>query len=403
MSRSASIGGHVASAAIGALVGAIVVLGVEGATRGSEPSSPRPAPAPSSSQPDLPRASDRTHLLLAWSPGGIPRGAERAVDDVRGVLGATTVKAGLSWIASVAGEAGGFVEAIPRGMAIPFEVAVVDPSEYARFVPPSERDAVLGLRRGDIVLAETATELRSPAASTLTFTDGTRARVTGTLTDVATNGYEGVMRGPEPASWTRVDAYLLLEVRPGPARTRVAGTLRDLLPEGRALRVRAEGETPFLRYGDAVLPQLLLKETFGEFAAIPLPDGTISIESNWVKENIVTARVPILGAVRCHRVVVPQLRAALHETVDRGLSDTIDAGSYGGCFSARFINRDPDGRLSHHSWGIAIDLNVAENAPGTRPDQDERLVDVFEQMGFSWGGRWLIPDGMHFEWVRFPS
>ena len=22
--------------------------------------------------------------------------------------------------------------------------------------------------------------------------------------------------------------------------------------------------------------------------------------------------------------------------------------------------------------------------------------------GFTWGGRWVVPDGMHFEWVRFP-
>jgi D-alanyl-D-alanine carboxypeptidase len=28
---------------------------------------------------------------------------------------------------------------------------------------------------------------------------------------------------------------------------------------------------------------------------------------------------------------------------------------------------------------------------------------VFERWGFTWGGRWLVPDGMHFEFLRFPQ
>jgi hypothetical protein len=27
-----------------------------------------------------------------------------------------------------------------------------------------------------------------------------------------------------------------------------------------------------------------------------------------------------------------------------------------------------------------------------------RIVDLIEAQGFTWGGRWIIPDGMHFEW-----
>jgi hypothetical protein len=98
-----------------------------------------------------------------------------------------------------------------------------------------------------------------------------------------------------------------------------------------------------------------------------------------------------------------QLRAALKEIIAMGLSFTVNREQFGGCYSPRYINHDPNGRLSHHSWGIAVDLNVAENSFGSRPDQDRRLVEVFERHGFTWGGRWLIPDGMHFEWVRWPS
>ena len=42
--------------------------------------------------------------------------------------------------------------------------------------------------------------------------------------------------------------------------------------------------------------------------------------------------------------------------------------------------------LSHHSWGVAVDLNIAGNYYGVPPDQDSRLVAVMERWGFAWGG-----------------
>ena len=33
---------------------------------------------------------------------------------------------------------------------------------------------------------------------------------------------------------------------------------------------------------------------------------------------------------------------------------------------------------------------------------DPRVVEVMERWGFEWGGRWLVPDPMHFEFLRFP-
>jgi hypothetical protein len=67
------------------------------------------------------------------------------------------------------------------------------------------------------------------------------------------------------------------------------------------------------------------------------------------------------------------------------------------------------GRLSMHSYGAAIDLNLkfsnywlweakrAGNIPyrNARPRQ---IVDIFERHGFIWGGRWYHYDTMHFEY-----
>ncbi len=395
--------GNLASAVVGIIVGATVMLAIDGVTRDRPP---RPSStallAPSPSIEISPREMQRgTQLLLAWSPGGIPRRAEAMVENLPGVSDATLVAAGLEWISKTRTAEGTVVDAAAEGMGIPFEIAVVDPGEYARFVPPSERAAIQALDSDSAVLAETSVDIRGGGEGLEIAMDGRTVTVSAVADDIATNGYEALIAPPVPATWQRVDTYLLMKVTERARRSAIERALLRLLGPGRLLRVRAEGETPFLRYGDAVLPQLLIKEAFGEFAARPRSDGTIEIEDAWRRSNIVTRSVPILGRVMCHRALFPQLRAALGDLKSRGLSFLIDPGDYGGCFSARFIDSNPGGRLSHHSWGIAIDLNVSTNRPGTKSDQDDRVVAAFEDAGFTWGGRWLIPDAMHFEWVRF--
>jgi hypothetical protein len=58
--------------------------------------------------------------------------------------------------------------------------------------------------------------------------------------------------------------------------------------------------------------------------------------------------------------------------------------------------------LSRHSWGAAIDINPSTNAFGATPTMDEDIVEIFRRNGFAWGGTWLVPDGMHFEYVAEP-
>jgi hypothetical protein len=49
-------------------------------------------------------------------------------------------------------------------------------------------------------------------------------------------------------------------------------------------------------------------------------------------------------------------------------------------------------------------VNVQQgNLFGQTPHQDPRLVDVFERWGFVWGGTFIEPDGMHFEYRREPA
>ncbi|MGH3431465.1 MAG: M15 family metallopeptidase, partial [Thermocrispum sp.] len=53
--------------------------------------------------------------------------------------------------------------------------------------------------------------------------------------------------------------------------------------------------------------------------------------------------------------------------------------------------------LSLHTWGIAIDLNVAGNQRGTAGEIDREVVRIFTRWGFAWGGDWSWTDPMHFE------
>jgi hypothetical protein len=382
----------------GFVVGALVVLmasGPEPATEPIEGAPAEPIDVVGKQAPDAART-----LLLAWARDGLPARTESVLEAKRDVVHATTVVAGLEWIKKTV-DPDGSTQILRHDFAIPIEVAAVDPNEYTKFVAPSERALVAGLTGNEVLLSETAARLRGAGTGLrMTTSTGRKLHVRGVLSDHSAAGYE-VIAASRQAGYR--DRFVLMQLANASARRSIEANIRSLLPRDSAVRIRAEGETPFLRYGDAVLPQALIKNTFGEFSARRLSSGYIEIDRSWIKDNIVTTRVALVGKVTCHRILIPQLKAAMQQVVASGLEFLVNPEQFGGCFSPRFVDRRPDGRLSHHAWGIAVDINVAENAFGTEPDQDRRLVEIFERLGFTWGGRWLVPDGMHFEWVRFPT
>ena len=48
-------------------------------------------------------------------------------------------------------------------------------------------------------------------------------------------------------------------------------------------------------------------------------------------------------------------------------------------------------RLSNHSFGLALDLNVPGNQRGTVGEMNRDVVQIFESWGFTWGGHWPTP------------
>ncbi len=136
-------------------------------------------------------------------------------------------------------------------------------------------------------------------------------------------------------------------------------------------------------------------KAFGAFSYRYFPDGTIQPDARWVRENIRSATLPIVGRVTCHRLMLPQLRGALQDVVDAGLQDTLH--SYDGCYVPRFIERNPENSISLHTWGIAIDMDASTNYRGIAGTMDPEVVNIFKRWGFRWGGDWKYTDPMHFE------
>lgn len=147
-----------------------------------------------------------------------------------------------------------------------------------------------------------------------------------------------------------------------------------------------------------------VKDLFGDFGYKDRADGRISVDRKWIRENIVTFNGFLLSGISCHRLVEDKLAKILKGIQRSGLSRFIDVNDTvrrGGCFFPRHINWDINMPLSRHSWGIAIDINPSANQTGTSGNVNPAIVEIFEKNGFAWGGRWLVPDPMHFEIARF--
>jgi hypothetical protein len=389
--------------AAGLVLGAAATLAVQGdgaipvkrATNSAHVDGIEPVPAP-----------DRPTAVLAWIPAGIPEGFGDRVRSLPDVDRVTVVAEDNTWMVGSSSAEGDVVDRPPAPYMIPIDAAAVDPQTFGDFLPLADRSALVALRRGKGILGATSAELRGLGlGSVMRFEGGTEVTIAGVFPDELVGAAELlVSRETGARIGVTHDRYLLL--RPSgkhpPTSNRMARTLQALLPTTEPTTqnvvVRSAGETPYFRQGDAVLPPVLIKALFGEFAARPDParPGYLKIDPAWIHDHIVTTTVPVLGTVTCNRGLIPQLREAMQALERKGLADTIH--SYAGCYAPRFINRIPTNPISHHAWGIAFDCNADTNPVGANPDQDPRLVRVLQHAGFIWGGTFAVPDGNHFEY-----
>jgi D-alanyl-D-alanine carboxypeptidase len=395
----------VGGTALGAILGASLTLAAQSSAGPDEDEHQRPntsvGPMVQVGRAEAPET------FLAWVPRGLPRGFAAAVRDLPQVGSVTVVSEDDVWLRGSWNAAGEVADDPPAGYRIPLDAAAIDPRTFARFLPPPDRATLAAVANGDGILGATSAALRGlgPGA-VLDLGPGRKIRIAAVLPDELVGAAELVVsKDTGDRIGIRRDRYLLLQ--PAAGTTLSVGSLlpllRPLLPAdlgvNRRIQVRAPGQTPYFRAGDAVLPPVVVKMLFGEFAARPgSRPGTLEVDPAWTRAHIVTTRVPVLGSVTCNRGIVDQLRGAMQEVVETGLQDAIE--TFHGCFVPRFIGWDSHNMISYHSWGIAFDVNLADNLRGAPPHQDPRLVQTLADWGFVWGGTWLVPDGNHFEYHR---
>jgi D-alanyl-D-alanine carboxypeptidase len=341
---------------------------------------------------------------LAWVPGGFDDPAVREkVERIRALDEVVVVAGDTLWLERTEDANGRVVDEPRAPFAFPIDAFAVEPRDYAPFVGPSVRDTMVrALRAGEAVLGEHSARLRRLGpGGTLNFRTGS-VRVGAIVPDDAV-GWSEVLVNRIVARRLGIEHERYLLAQPGRDLSQAAWAeiVRPFAGED-PLRVDLPGATPFVRVASGVNPAILLKETFGEFAATPQADPAyLTIDPAWVDRNIVTTNVPLLGTVTCHRTLIPMVRGALRQVIREGLASEIKV--YSGCWASRTIARSPTAPPSYHAYGAAIDFNAPQSPYGAPPNMHPGIVRIFESWGFNWGGDFLIPDGHHFEFWEIPD
>jgi hypothetical protein len=305
------------------------------------------------------------------------------------------------------------VQLPPLGFAYPMGATVLPRDVIARTMGD---DVAQYLAPDALVMGEVSAGLRGARAGDtvlLTASSGTTVsfRVAAVLPANRVGGAEFLM-SPEAGERLGITELRRAVIWGFPSRAAIDSALAANGLVSTSVRIRRSWDPPD---PDDTIGMAETKVLLGEFAYRVNANGSVSQDDTWTAASLPSGRVLLNNSIpiraRCHNVIEPALRAALAELAVRGLAGTIDVGNantYGGCHLARFNRLTPDsslGFLSRHSWGMALDTNTVGSCQGCAPpDFATRpggcaAVQVFRKHGFAWGGNFLTPDGMHFEYV----
>lgn len=109
-----------------------------------------------------------------------------------------------------------------------------------------------------------------------------------------------------------------------------------------------------------------------------------------------------VARVRAHRHLAQHLADTLEACLAAGVPPS--RLKYGGCYVWR--PKRTAAQLSLHTWGIAVDLEPAENPLG-QPWSDDgkrlhpQIIATFKAQGWFWGGDFHgTKDPQHFQWAE---
>ena len=140
---------------------------------------------------------------------------------------------------------------------------------------------------------------------------------------------------------------------------------------------------------------------------VPQDEATLSSMMVWIEIPMYQLDGSVkYGYLQCHPKLQTEIIAAFREMVAIGFP--VEEAS---CYGYRQMNNGTGtNSLSHHSYGVAIDINWTVNPHiswGYSPDPsspyyiNQAVINIWQRHGFYWGGYWEYPytDWMHFSYT----
>jgi hypothetical protein len=149
-----------------------------------------------------------------------------------------------------------------------------------------------------------------------------------------------------------------------------------------------------------------------EYYGDPDPAMSDQVDQAWLRKYTAIYEMPmwmplswdvkrVVKRVRIHKLVADSLLDALLAIRDYGGEDWLSQhrlNYYGGIYN--FRPKRGMNQLSLHSFAVAIDLNPHIAPLGKPSMQPHFIVEIFEERGWTYGGDFKRPDGMHFQAAR---
>jgi len=353
-------------------------------------------------------ASVRDAAFAAASDAGAPAVVGRGFS-----AGLTRVRRGATVVQQSSGPGWAFPMAIT---ALPVDVigavmgrSISGPISQGMVVMGSTSASIRGAQAGDII-------------DLMAANGGVRSFMIGRIaSDDEVGGTEIVLSFQQAALLgATIDTRVLIYGPPDRAALDQALTARGLYSNSK-VRVRKTWDP---KDPDGTRSMAVTKSLLGEFQmdyANLTTLGWTSVDTAWKNAYLPAARTYPTGIrTRCNNTIHADLTAALAEvlatypslvyTGSNGLLSTTglnvaNANQYGGCSAGQArLSRITQslGSVSRHSWGQPLDVSTVANCQGCVPRMDCCIVRIFRKHNFAWGGNFLTPDGMHFEWVGEP-
>jgi hypothetical protein len=388
-----------------------VAIGTTGAAIGFSGDIDRPAVATRTAEPVSPIAND---MVTIYNSGPLRQDvADRTVAAAR-ASGSSVAFGRAASVGMVALRRGSTAVQLPQqGFAYPMGTTVLPPDLVARTMG---RDVSSLLGPNTAVMGSLTAGLRGArAGDTMELVSGSGAIVPITVAavlDADVIGGTELLIAPAAADRLGITNLSRAVLWGFASRASIDAAMAANGLVSTSIRIRRSWDPAD---PDSTLGMAQTKAALGEFAYRVNSNGSVSLDDAWRSRYITSGSIGGLQLqTGCHSTVRVALQAAMNEIAAAGLSGTInyfDANRAGGCFLARFNRLTPDsslGFLSRHSWGMAVDTNTTGSCQGCAPPDFAtrpggcRTVQIFRKHGFAWGGNYLTPDGMHFEWVGEP-